>query len=114
MEVALRRLEGVDKIAISISAQRFQVTYKNGASFRPEQIRAAVARADVAVVRFRVSARGRVQQENGKSFFVAGKDRFSLAPAPKIPAGRPLFIEGAVDDSTAPPRLTVSQFKPIR
>ena len=31
MEIALRRLEGVDKISISISEQRFQVTYKSGA-----------------------------------------------------------------------------------
>ena len=45
MEIALRRLDGVDKISISISEQRFQVTYKAGASFQPWDIREAVAKA---------------------------------------------------------------------
>ncbi len=49
MEIALRRLEGVDKISISMSEQRFQVTYKSGARFQPWDIRDAVARAEVEV-----------------------------------------------------------------
>jgi len=47
MEIALRRLDGVDKISISISEQRFQVTYKSGASFHPRDIRDAVGKAGV-------------------------------------------------------------------
>jgi hypothetical protein len=114
MEIALRRLDGVDKISISISEQRFQVTYKSGASFQPWEIRDAVAKAEVEVVRFRVSARGRVHEEGGKRFFVAGKDKFLLVASPKIPSESPISIEGTVDDSAEPLQLKVLQFKPLK
>src|SRR5215470_9553339 len=100
MEVALRRLEGVDKISISISRQRFQVTYKPGASFKPSQIRAAVGKADVKVLRFQISARGQVLEQAGKRFFVAGRDRFLLVASPQISSEKPISIEGTVDDSS--------------
>jgi hypothetical protein len=114
MEIALRRLDGVDKISISISEQRFQVTYKAGASFQPWDIREAVAKAAVAVVRFRIVARGHVYEEGGKRFFVAGKDRFLLVASPKILSAGSISIEGAVDDSAEPLQLKVLQFKPIK
>src|SRR2546425_6012006 len=82
MEIALRRLDGVDKISISVSEQRFQVTYKSGASFQPRDIRDAVGKAGVEVVRFRIIARGRVHEEGGKRFFVASKDKFLLVASP--------------------------------
>ena len=114
MEIALRRLEGVDKISISISEQRFQVTYKSGASFQPWDIREAVAKADVEVVRFRITARGRVHEEAGKRFFVAGKDKFLLVASPKIPSESSISIEGTVDDSAEPLRLQILQFKSLK
>jgi hypothetical protein len=49
-----------------------------------------VAKADVKVVRFRIVARGRVYEEGGKRFFVAGKDKFLLVASPKI------FSEGLI------------------
>jgi hypothetical protein len=114
METALRRLDGVDKISISISQQRFQVTYKPGASFQPREIRDAVAEAEVEVVRFRISARGRVDEEKGERFFVAGKEKFLLVADSKVPFEGPVSIEGIVDDSAAPLRLKVLQSKPSR
>jgi len=114
MEVALGRLEGVDKISISISQQKFQVTYKPGASFQPSQIRAAVAKAGVKVVGFRISARGRVLDQPGKRFFVAGKDKFLLVASPQIPSEKPISIEGSVDDSSEPLKLKIVQFKPLQ
>ena len=114
MEIALRRLDGVDKISVSISEQRFQVTYKSGASFQPWDIRDAVAEAEVEVVRFRITARGRVHEEGGKRFFVAGKDKFLLVASPKIPSEGPVSIEGIVDDSAEPLQLKVLQFKPLK
>ena len=114
MEVALRRLEGVDKISISISQQRFQLTYKPGASFQPAQIRNAVAKAEVTVARFQIDVHGRVLEEGGKRFFVAGKDKFLLTASPKIPAEGMVSIEGTVDDSGEPLRLKVSQFKSLK
>ncbi len=114
MEVALKRLEGVDKISISISHQRFLLTYKGGASFQPSEIREAVAKADVEVVRFRIAARGYVEEEKGKQFFVAGKDKFLLTASPKISSEQSTWIEAAVDDSAEPLRLKVLQFKSMK
>jgi len=113
MEIALRRLEGVDKISISISQQRFQVTYKPGARFQPSQIRTAVAKADVTVVRFQISARGRIEEQAGKRFFVAGKDKFLLVASPQISFDSPISIDGTVDDSSEPLKLKIVQFKPV-
>ena len=113
MEIALRRLDGVDKISISISEQRFQITYKPGAHFQPSEIRDAVAKADVEVVRFRIIARGRALAEGGRRFFVAGKDKFLLTASPKIPLESTISIEGTVDDSGEPPRLKILAIKPL-
>ncbi len=114
MEVALKRLEGVDKISISISQQKFQLTFKGGASFQPAEIREAVAKADVGVVRFRITARGYIEEDKGKQFFVAGKDKFLVTSSPKIASETSTWIEAAVDDSTEPVRLKVLQFKSVK
>lgn len=114
MEIALRRLEGVDKISISISEQTFQVTYKPGSTFQPWDLRDAVAKAEVEVVRFYISARGQVKQENGKRFFLAGKDKFLLVDSAKVPTGVPLTIMGIVDDSAEPFQLKIRDFKPLK
>ena len=114
MEIALRRLEGIDKISISMSEQRFQLTYKPGASFQPAQIRRAVAEADVKVLRFRISAEGRVREQAGKRFFLAGKDKFLLMGSSEISSVGPISIEGTVDDSNLPLQLKVLQFQPIK
>lgn len=114
MEIALRRLEGVDKVAISIQRQQFVVLYKPGTSFRPKDLRAAVAEAQVSVVQFHVQARGRVQADGAKRFFVAGKDRFLLVDSPKMPADAPLLIGGDIrNDSANPMTLKVLEFKPL-
>lgn len=113
METELRRLDGVDKISISIAQQKFEVTYKPGAAFRPAEIRAAVGKAGVKVLRFRISARGRIQEEAGKRFFLAGEEKFLLSAAPKIPDGL-LSIEGSVDDAGAPLQLKILKFNAVK
>jgi len=112
METALRRLDGVDKISISVSEQKFQVTLKRGSAFHPSDIRAAVGKAGVKVVRFRIDARGRVQEEDGKRYFLAGDDKFLVVAPAKIPDG-PLAIEGTVDDTAAPWQLKILKSKPL-
>jgi hypothetical protein len=111
MEVAIRRLEGVDKVAISIAKQMFAVTYKGGASFQPQDLRKAVGAADVEVVRFHISGRGHVEEEETQRFFVAGKDRFMLVDSPPMPVDTPIGIMGVVDDSTNPIQLKVDDYK---
>ena len=122
-EIYLRRLEGVDKVAISMSKEAVLVTYKPGASFQPWDIRDALSRTDVGVVQIQISARGRVQEQAGKRFFVAGKDKFLLLaspptpnapPTPKVPSDTPVTIEGIVNDRTDPMELRVLSFQPLK
>ena len=113
MELALRRLEGVDKVAISIQRQQFVVLYKPGTSFQPKDLRAAVAEADVAVTQFHIQARGRVQAQGDKQFFVSGKDRFLLTAAPKMPADTELMIGADVNDKVSPMQIKVVEFRPL-
>lgn len=113
LELALRRLEGVDKVSISIPKQTISVTFKSGARFDPGGIREAVAKADVEVVRFSIAAKGQVQREGTQRFFVAGKDRFLLENSPNVPTGIPLSILGLVNDATDPLELQIRQSKPL-
>ena len=114
MEVALKRLDGVDQVAISMQRQQFAVTYTGGASFVPKDVRAAVAQTSVSVVRFQVQARGRIQADGGKQFFVAGKDRFLLVNPPKMPADQLLLVGGEIlKDSVTPMELKVVDFRPV-
>jgi hypothetical protein len=111
MEITLRRLDGVDKVAISIEKQLFAVTYENGTAFEPEALRQAVAAADVEVIRFHVSARGRIIEEGGRRFLIAGEDRFLLVDSPQVPAGAPIAIMGTVNDSTTPMEIRIDDFQ---
>ena len=113
MEIALRRLEGVEKVSISMQQKAFAVIYKPGASFQPQDLREAVAEAEVRVVQFHIRARGRVQTEGAKKFFVAGKDRFLLVDPPKMPSDTPLLVGGDVNDAVTPLELKVLEFKPL-
>lgn len=115
-EVHLRGIAGVDKVTISKSAESVVVSYKPGAPFQPAEIRKAVEGLNVAIAQFEVSVRGRVQDEGGKRFFLAGKDRFVLASAanaPKVPSGTPVVIEAILNDKVNPMELRVLAFKPI-
>lgn len=111
MELALKRLEGVDKVAISIPRQMFAVFYKPEASFIPKDLREAVGKADVRVLRFHVSAHGQVQQEDTDQFFVAGKNRFRIVDSSPLPTDQPVGVMGTVDDSTDPLQLKVDDYK---
>jgi len=113
MEITLRRLDGVDKVAISIEKQVFAVTYKAGATFQPTALREAVAAADVEVVRFHVAARGRVKEKGNQSFFIAGNDRFLLVDSPQVPVDVPMGIMGTVNEATTPMEIKIDDFKPL-
>ena len=115
MEVALKRLDGVDQVTISMQRQQFAVTYKGGVSFQPQDLRAAVGQTSVSVVRFQIQARGRVQAQGGKQFFLAGKDRFLLVNPPKMPADQTLLIGGEIlKDTVTPMELKVVDFRPVQ
>jgi copper chaperone CopZ len=111
IEMALRQLGYVDKVAVSMSKQMVAVTFKPGAQFDPKAIRDAIAKAEVRVDKMHISARGVAKDENGKVFFVAEKNRF-LVPSSKLPTNVSIGIMAAVDDSKSPLELTVDDFKP--
>lgn len=114
MEIALKRLDGVDKVAISIQRQQFVVLYKPSASFQPKDLRDAVGQASVSVVQFHILARGRVFVEGNKPFFVAGKNRFLLVNSPKLPSETLLLVGGDIKkDGVTPLELKVNEFKPL-
>ena len=115
MEVALRRLDGVDQVAISMEKQTVAVTYTGAASFQPKPLREAVGYASVSIVRFNIQARGRLQVSGDKQFFLAGKDRFLLVNPPKMPDDQTLLIGGEiVSDTSTPMELKITDFRPIR
>ena len=93
------------------------MTYKPGATFQPAEIRTALKKTEVGVAQFQIGARGRLQEQAGKQFFVAGKDRFVVVPAPnspKIPVGSTVSIEGIVNDTANPMELRVMTVKPAQ
>ena len=69
------------------------------------------------MTQFQITARGRVQQEGGKQFLIAGKDRFEVLSAidsPAIPPDTPVLIEAILWDKAAPMQVKVLTVKPVR
>ena len=115
-EFYLRRLPSIDKIDISLKNEAVMVSYKPGSSFQPKDLREVFQKTDVAVTQMQISARGRVQEQAGKRFFIAGKDKFllvSAANSPQVPANTPVAVEAVVNDRVDPMELRVMTFKPI-
>jgi hypothetical protein len=115
-EINFRRLAGVEKVTISRSNEAVLISYKPGFAFNPQQLREILKRLDVGVVQFQISARGRVRQEGGKQFFVAGADKFLLTPdakSPQLSTATPVLIEGIINDRVNPMELRVMTSKPV-
>jgi hypothetical protein len=115
-EIYLSRLPDIAEIKISKSQEAVMVTYKPGARFQPKELREALKKTDVGVTQFQISARGRVVDENGKRFFVAGGDRFLLTgttAGPNVPSNVPILIEGIVNDLKDPMDVRVLTLKTL-
>ena len=112
MEIALRRLDGVDQVSISMEKQEIVLTYKGSAGFKPKPLRDAVGQASVKINSFYIEAQGRLRIRGDQQFFDAGRDRFLLVNPPKMPDDKTLFISGTVlDDAVDPMELKVSRFR---
>src|SRR6266446_545876 len=102
-EYYFKRLDGVDKVTISLAKEAITLTYKPGAAFDPAAIRRILKSMEVGVVQFQINAQGRVEEQGGKRFFVAGKNRFAMAAAANAPpVGTPVSIEAIVNDGLTP------------
>src|SRR5438034_3310445 len=115
-EFYLRRLPSIDKVDISLKNEAVMVSYKPGSSFQPKDLREIFQKTDVAVTQMQISARGRVQEQAGKRFFIAGKDKFlliSAANSPQVPLNTPVAVEAVINDRVDPMELRVMTVKPI-
>src|SRR5438105_5134831 len=116
-EFYLRRLPSVDKVNISLKNEAVMVSYKPGSSFQPKDLREVFQKTDVGVTQMQISARGRVEEQAGKRFFIAGKDKFLLVSAAntaQLPSDTPVSIEAVVNDRTNPMEVRVMTFKPVQ
>ena len=116
-EFYLRRLPSIDKVNISLKNEAVMVSYKPGSVFQPKDLRDIFQKTDVSVTQMQISARGRVQEQAGKRFFVAGKDKFLLVTAAnttQLPSDTPLSIEAVVNDRATPMEVRIMTFKAIQ
>jgi hypothetical protein len=115
-ELSFRRVPGVDKVEISLSKEAIMLSYKPGAVFDPAGIRKILEGWKVGVTQFQISARGHVEEQDGKKFFRANKDKFALtatASSPVIPSNTPVLIEGILNDKSNPMEVKVLNFRPL-
>jgi len=113
-ELRFRKVPGVEKVDISLSKEAIMLSYKPGAIFDPAGIRKILEGWKVGVVQFQISARGRVEEQGGRKFFKAGRDKFALTAtsnSPDIQANTPVIIEGILSDRSNPMELKVLNFK---
>ncbi len=114
MEVALRRLEEVADLSISMSEQTLDVELKPGHEFQPEAIREAVNQTNVFIVRFQIQAQGHIEEEPSGRYFLAQKNRCAVVDSPQAPIETPLRILGQVDDSVDDlPRLKILSYQTL-
>jgi hypothetical protein len=115
-EYHFRRMEGVDQVRISRAQEAIMLTYKPGSVFSPRAIRDLLRPLDVGVVQFQINASGQVRQVGGKSFFVAGKDKFLLVgdAALSIPRDTAVIVEGVLKDQVSPMELKILNFSPAK
>ena len=115
-EISLKQMTGVDRVAISLAKETIIISYKPGAAFSPRRIREVLQPLEVGVVQFQISARGCVQEQGGKRFFMAGKDRFVFVAAgdAPIPRDTSIMIEAILNDRLDPMELKILSFKPLK
>jgi hypothetical protein len=116
-EIYFHRLQGVDKVKISLSQEAIMLTYKPGAKFDPQAIRKILEPLKVGVVQFQIGARGQVHQEVGKRILDTGGDKFVVLDAidsPDVPVGLPLHIEGILFDRGSPMKIKVLKFEALQ
>jgi copper chaperone CopZ len=109
-EIYFHRLQGVDKVKISLSNEAILLTYKPGAKFDTQAIRRILEPLKVGVVQFQVGVHGLVHETGGKRILVAGQDQFILLDAidsPDVPVGVPIGIEGILYDRQTPVEIKV-------
>lgn len=114
IEVALRqRLEGVESVKISESAQTAEVTFAPGGhAFSREVFSLALRQSAVEIVTLDVEACGVIAGEQGERRLQAGKTEFVLTKAGEAAPGTAVCVEGRLEEGADPMRLIVSRMGP--
>lgn len=114
IEVALRqRLEGVETVKISESAQTAEVTFAPGGhAFSPEEFSLALRQSAVEVVTLDVEACGLIAGEKGERRLQAGKAEFVLTGGSEQAPGTAVCVAGRLEEQARPMRLAVSRMYP--
>ncbi|SRR5579885_2188554 len=102
LETALKNLDSVYQYAISVPKQMFSVTYYRGEKFEPKDLRWAADKGEAEIVRFHVSASGKVVDEGDHQVFLSGDDKYQIVGDKKLPTGVPIGMIGVVDDQAKP------------
>jgi copper chaperone CopZ len=117
-EADLRKMAGVDDVVISLPNEAVMVSFKADAVFQPAEIRKILARVEVPIAVFQIRARGRVQEQDGKRYFQAGKDKFVLVPggpdAPQVAPETLVEIDATLNDKANPMELKVLAVRPVQ
>jgi hypothetical protein len=116
-ELYFHRLQGVDKVKISLSQEAIMLTYKPGAKFDPHAIRKILEPLKVGVEQFQIGVRGQVHETGGKRILDTGTEKFVLLDAidsPEVPAGLPLHLEGNQFDRDNPMEIKVLKFEALQ
>ena len=111
LEAALKSLESVYKYGISVEKQMFSVTYYSGEKFQPKDLHWAADKGETEILKFHVSATGKVHDEGDQQIFVAGEDRFVVMNPTKLPTDVNIGIMGVVDDTSNPMQIKPDDFK---
>lgn len=115
----MERQAGVAEVIVDQQSNVVFVTYKPNTPFEPAVLRDAAEEAGADFLLMQIVARGKVTEEMGKHFFIAGEDRFALIDPPESGPPLPpaseaeLRVIASVDDSVKPLRLKIVQSKPV-
>ena len=114
-EINFKRMPGIGEVRISLSQETIVLSYKAGSTFDPQQIRQVLQPLEVVALLLRVRARGLVHDENGKRFFLAGKNRFLVQTenATPVPLDTPIVAEGITNEQPDSVNLKILTFKVI-
>lgn len=102
MSVAIRKIEGVESVKVSLNDGRALIVLKAGNSVRLEQIRKAVNEQGFTPKEARIQAAGSLVEADGRLLFkVSGSDeRLPVMEAPHAPwrqqRGEKLLVSGIV------------------
>lgn len=106
LEGALRMDESIYKYATSVAKQMFSVVYYSGEKFDPLALRKIANQGEAYVLKFHVSAVGKLEKDGDRRFFVAGENRFLVIGMEGVPPGVPIGVIGLVDDEVDPMTMT--------